>query len=44
MEVNADAMSDDQLRMELKAGYEDLQAGNVQDAAEAFARFRDAHR
>jgi len=42
--VNADAMSTDQLRMELMAGYDDLQAGNVQDAGEAFARFRDAHR
>ena len=42
--VNADIMSTDQLRMELMAGYDDLQAGNVQDAGEAFARFRDAHR
>ena len=42
--VNADAMSADQLRMELMAGYDDLQAGNVHEASEAFARFRDAHR
>ena len=42
--VNADAMSADQLRVELKAGYDDLQAGNVQDAGEAFARFRNVHR
>lgn len=42
--VNADAMSTDQLRMELMAGYDDLQAGNVQDAGEAFVRFRDAHK
>ena len=42
--VNADAMSTDQLRIELMAGYDDLHAGNVQDAGEAFARFRDAHR
>ena len=42
--VNADAMSADQLRMELMAGYDDLLTGNVQDAGEAFARFRDAHR
>lgn len=42
--INADAMNADQLRMELMAGYDDLQAGNVQDAGEAFARFRDAHR
>ena len=42
--VNADAMSTEQLRMELMAGYDDLQAGNVQNAGEAFARFRDAHK
>ena len=42
--VNADAMGADQLRMELMAGYDDLQAGNIQDAGDAFARFRDAHR
>ena len=42
--VNADAMSTEQLRMELMAGYDDLQAGNTQDAGEAFARFRDVHR
>ncbi len=42
--VNADTMSTDQLRMELMAGYDELQSGNVQDASEAFARFRDAHR
>ena len=42
--VNADAMSTEQLRMELMAGYDDLQAGNVQDAGEAFAKFRDAHK
>ena len=42
--INAEAMSADQLRMELMAGYDDLKAVNVQDAGEAFARFRDAHR
>ena len=42
--VNADAMSTDQLRMELMAGYDELQAGSVYDAGEAFAGFRDAHR
>ena len=42
--VNADAMSTDQIHMELMAGYDDLKAGNVQDAGEAFVRFRDAHR
>lgn len=42
--INADAMSTDQLHAELMAGYEDMVAGHVQDAGEAFAGFRDAHR
>lgn len=32
-------MSADQLRMELEAGYEDLMAGNVQDAGESMKMF-----
>ncbi len=42
--VNADELNAEQLRSELMAGYEDLQAGNVVDASEAFSRFRSAHR
>lgn len=42
--VNADGMSMEQLRAELLAGFEDMQAGNVQDAAAAFEKFREAHR
>ena len=42
--VNADTMSDDQLHAAVMSGYEDMQAGHVQDADKAFARFRDAHR
>lgn len=38
--INADEMSARQLRSELNAGYEEMLAGNVQDAAEAFNRFR----
>lgn len=34
--VNADAMTTAQLRAELKAGYDDMTDGNVQDAATAF--------
>ena len=41
--INADAMTTDQLRAELKAGYDDMMNGNVQDAATAFKRFRKAH-
>lgn len=42
--INADEMSAEQLRSELNAGYEDMKAGNVQDASEAFNRFRETHR
>lgn len=42
--INADTMTAEQLRAELLTGYEDMKAGNVQDAAAAFAKFRKAHR
>lgn len=42
--VNVDAMSVEQLRAELMAGYEDGKAGNVQNASAAFEKFREAHR
>lgn len=41
--VNADAMTTEQLRAALQAGYDDMLNGNVQDAATAFERFRRAH-
>lgn len=41
--VNADAMTTEQLRAALQAGYNDMLNGNVQDAATAFERFRRAH-
>jgi len=43
-EINADAMTTRQLHAELMAGYDDLKAGNVQDATDAFSKFRDTHR
>ena len=39
--INADAMSTDQPRAELEAGFDDILEGNVEDASTAFARFRD---
>lgn len=42
--INADAMSVGELRAELMAGFEEMQAGNVQDAAAAFEKFREGHR
>ncbi|MBO4318017.1 MAG: type II toxin-antitoxin system RelB/DinJ family antitoxin [Mailhella sp.] len=42
--VNADAMTSKEIHAELKAGYDDMLAVHVQDAAAAFAEFRKAHR
>lgn len=41
--INADVMTAERLRAELMVGLEDMQNGNVQDAAAAFARFRAEH-
>ena len=42
--INADAMTVEQLRGELLVGHEDMKQGQTQDAATAFAKFREAHR
>ena len=42
--INADAMTMEQFRGELVAGYEDMKRGNTQDAAVAFSKFREAQR
>lgn len=42
--INADAMTIEQLRAELLAGYEDMRQGNTQDVSAAFTEFREAHR
>ena len=41
--VNADLMTEEQLHVKLKKGYDDIEAGRVQDAAAAFADFREKH-
>ena len=41
--INADLMTDEELHDKLQKGYEDIQAGRVQDAAGAFAEFRESH-
>ena len=41
--LNADAMDDARLRDALQAGYDEMTGGHVQDAASAFARFREQH-
>ena len=39
--VNADLMSNEEIHAKLQKGYDDIQAGNVEDASKAFARFRE---
>ena len=41
--VNADVMTNDELKARLLKGYEDIDAGNVQDARTAFRTFRESH-
>ncbi|MEE1314198.1 MAG: type II toxin-antitoxin system RelB/DinJ family antitoxin [Faecalimonas sp.] len=41
--VNMDLMSSDEIHKILQEGYEDVVHGNVQDAASAFAKFRERH-
>lgn len=42
--VNSDIMIIEQVRAELRAGFEEMKAGKVQDAATAFAVFREEHK
>lgn len=42
-EINADLMTDEQIHTKLQKGYEDMEAGRVQNAARAFAKFRENH-
>ena len=41
--VNADTMSVSQIHQKLEKGYADIEKGNVEDAAGAFAAFRERH-
>ena len=41
--VNADAMTNDELKTKLLKGYDDIDAGNVNDAEDAFKKFRERH-
>lgn len=41
--VNADLMSLAEIHGKLQEGFEDIEAGKVQDAASAFAKFREKH-
>ena len=41
--LNMDVMSAEEIHNKLQEGYEDVKAGRVQDAASAFAKFRENH-
>lgn len=41
--LNMDVMSVEEIHSKLQEGYEDVKAGRVQDAASAFAKFREKH-
>lgn len=42
-EINAELMTEEEIHAKLQKGYEDIQAGRVQHAASAFAKFRENH-
>lgn len=41
--INTDMMSVEEIHAELQKGYDDIDTGRVQDAASAFAKFRESH-
>ena len=41
--VNTELMSAEEIHRKLKKGYSDIEKGNVEDAASAFAAFRERH-
>ena len=41
--IDASKMSEEQLHAKIRRGYDDYKAGNVQNAADAFAKFREKH-
>lgn len=41
--INADLMTSAELHAKLQKGFDDVEKGNVQNAASAFAKFRESH-
>ncbi len=41
--INMDLMNDEELYQKLQSGYDDIEKGNVKDAAAAFTKFRENH-
>jgi len=43
VDIDVSQMTETQLHAKLQRGYDDYQAGRTQNAANAFARFRESH-
>ena len=43
-EINISRMSEDQIHAKLQRGYDDYRANRTQNAAEAFAKFKESHK
>lgn len=41
--INMDLMTTEELHAKLQRGYDDIEAGKVQSAASAFAKFKENH-
>lgn len=41
--INVDLMTTEELHAKLQRGYDDIEAGKVQNAANAFAKFQESH-
>ena len=41
--IDATRMTGEELHAKIQRGYDDYKAGNVQNAAEAFTKFRESH-
>lgn len=41
--INTDFMTDEEFHAKLQKGYDDMQAGKMQNAENAFAKFRESH-
>lgn len=41
--INVDLMTNEQLHIKLNKGYDDIETGKVQNAANAFAKFKETH-
>lgn len=43
LSIHADAMTTREIHQKLEKGYNDIEAGRVQNVEEAFAKFREKH-